>query len=158
MPDLLKQRLIWIQSAINHFPDIQDHSTISTSSPTAPSCPLFDYEGHRGVDSSIFKPNFPVLYVPIRNPEDHSKPKADSQSLNKISILPHSNAWVLSAWSNSTASGLRAWRKLVNTPAWVSRPGGAASSLQTSQHGHVQAGVRSPLTPQAHPTILHIVC
>lgn len=103
--------------------DIQDHSTISTSSHPLRSCPLFDYEGQRGVNSSIFKPDLPVLYVPVSNLEDHSKPKADSHS-----SLPHSNAWVLSAWSNSTARRLWAWRELVNTPAWLSLPGGPASS------------------------------
>lgn len=138
--------------------DIQDHSTISTPSHTVCSCPLFDYEVHRGVNSSIFKSNFPVLYVPISSLEDHSKPKADSHS-SKSSLLPHSNAWVLSAWSSSMASRLRAWTKLMNTPAWVSLPVGPASSPQASQQrGMCRLDLRSPLTPWAHPTVLNITC
>lgn len=135
--------------------DNQDHSTISMSSHTVQSCPLLDYERHRGVNSSTFKPNFPILYVPISNLEDHSKPKADSHSSNKITVLPHSNGWALSAWSNSMASRHGAWRKLMNTPAWVSLPGGPASSPQTSQHrGMCSLDLRSPLTPWDHQTIL----
>lgn len=124
-----------------------------------------DYEGDRGVVPTIIHLNlicqFYVFLVVNRKGTAFIQKTVQSRKLSYIlwdemCIALHSNAWDPRAWCNGTASSLRAWRKLVNSPAWVSL--WRTCQISPNKLTQAQIGLRCQLTPWAHLTILKVAC